>query len=142
MSQSMAPQPIPPQRTYKVKSIFSNFFVVEDGVISFSLKDITYIGCILISAVILIELFLACHYGYFECSRSYLPMISDVIRLPYFDRVFCISATFFTMTVFQSDVRAFNKIIYGLASSCESDFMVILGIIATFALPGIGFFDD
>jgi len=45
-----------------------------------------------------------------------LPMISDVICLHLYDRVFCILATFFCLATYQADVRAFYKRLYGIAS--------------------------
>ncbi len=44
----------------EVKSIFAPFFIVEDGVISFSLRDLTIIGCVSISVALLTMLYQTC----------------------------------------------------------------------------------
>lgn len=77
-----------------------------------------------------------------ECVYPVLPMISDVICLPFYDRIFCLLSCFFTFAVFQVDCRAFYNRLYGIASDCENDTLLVLGIIATFTLPAIGFFDE
>ena len=69
-------------------------------------------------------------------------MISDVICLPFYDRIFCLLSCFFTMACFQVDCRAFYKRLYGIASDCQNDTLLGLGIIASFALPLIGYFDE
>jgi len=71
-----------------------------------------------------------------------LPMISDVICLHLFDRIFCILSTFFCLATYQADVRAFYKKLYGIASDCENDTLLVLGLISTFTLPMIGYFDE
>jgi len=69
-------------------------------------------------------------------------MISDVICLHLYDRVFCILATFFCFCTYQADVRAFYKKLYGIASDSQNDWLLILGIISTVTLPMIGYFDE
>jgi len=69
-------------------------------------------------------------------------MISDVICLPFYDRIFCLLSMFFTFGCFQIDCRAFFHRLHGIASDCENDTLLTLGLIATFALPAIGFFDE
>jgi hypothetical protein len=39
-------------------------------------------------------------------------------------------------------VRAFYSRLYGIASDCQNDTLLVLGIITTFSLPAIGFFDE
>ena len=84
----------------------------------------------------------SCTYQYVECSRDMLPMISDVICLPLYDRVFCILATFFCLATYQADVRAFYKKLYGIASDSQNDWLLVLGLISTVTLPMIGYFDE
>ena len=93
-------QPVAPRRP--AKSLFEPFFVIEDGVISLSLKNLTVIGCLLISGSLLSMLYMTCTNGYLDkldCTER-LPMISDVICLPIYDRIFCILTIFYTLGVF------------------------------------------
>ena len=69
-------------------------------------------------------------------------MISSVICLPFYDRIFCLLACFFTFGCYQIDVRAFYNKLYGIASDCENDTMLVLGLITCFSLPAIGYFDE
>jgi len=69
-------------------------------------------------------------------------MISDVICLPFYDRIFCLLACFFTMACYQVDVRAFFHRLNGIATTCENDTLLTLGLITTVTLPAIGFFDE
>jgi hypothetical protein len=70
-----------------------------------------------------------------------VPTISSIVCKPFIDRVFCIATTFFTLVVFQSDLRAFYSKLYGLASTKQNDGVLFLGIIATVSLPCISYFD-
>lgn len=124
------------------KSYFEKFFVLQDGVISLSLRDMTLFSCIAISASLLGMLYISCTNELVECSLDLLPMISDVICLPYFDRIFCILTCFFTMAVHQVNARAFYKKLDGIASPETNDLLLILALISCVSLPAIGFFDE
>lgn len=124
------------------KSYFEKFFVIQDGVISLSLRDMTLVSCIAISASLLVMLYQSCTNQYVECSLDMLPMISDVICLPYYDRLFCILTCFFCLAVHQVNARAFYKKLNGIADPQTNDFLLILGIISCISLPMIGFFDE
>jgi hypothetical protein len=39
-------------------------------------------------------------------------------------------------------VRAFFNRLYGIASDCQNDTLLVLGVISTFSLPAIGYFDE
>jgi len=69
-------------------------------------------------------------------------MISDVICLHMYDRVFCILTTFFMLCAYQADVRAFYNKLYGIATTKQNNRMMYLGLISAFTLPMIGFFDE
>mmetsp|Transcript_9723 Transcript_9723/g.7330 ORF Transcript_9723/g.7330 Transcript_9723/m.7330 type:complete len:91 (+) Transcript_9723:199-471(+) len=90
--------------------------MVQDGVICLSLKDLTLIGCFAVTGTLLYMLYKACSEDMVECTYPVLPMISDVICLPFYDRIFCILTTFFMFTVFQADARAFYHKLQGIAS--------------------------
>jgi len=69
-------------------------------------------------------------------------MISDVICLPFYDRIFCLLTCFFTMTCYQVDCRAFFHRLNGIATTCENDTLLTLGLLTTISLPAIGYFDE
>jgi hypothetical protein len=45
-----------------------NFFVIEDGIISFSLRDLTIVSTIVISTAFLAMLYAACSNDMLKCS--------------------------------------------------------------------------
>jgi hypothetical protein len=92
-----APQPVYDATMYQRKkgsSYFEKFFVLQDGIISLSLRDLTLIGCILITASLGYMLYDNCENQYVECSwEKGIPMISGIICLPIYDRVACLLFT-------------------------------------------------
>mmetsp|Transcript_3550 Transcript_3550/g.2580 ORF Transcript_3550/g.2580 Transcript_3550/m.2580 type:complete len:180 (+) Transcript_3550:12-551(+) len=120
----------------------NKFFLTQEGVISLSLRDLTLIGCLSITVSLLYMLYKACSEDMVDCEYPVLPMISGVICLPFFDRVFCILSMFFCFTVFQADARAFYHKLQGIASQSQNDWMLGMAIIAVFTLPAIGYFDE
>jgi len=69
-------------------------------------------------------------------------MISAVICLPFWDRLFCLFAAYFAWMCHQVNIRAYYKKMYGRVSDCVNDTCMWLGIISVFSLPLIGFFDE
>jgi hypothetical protein len=92
-----------------------NFFVVDDGIISFSLRDLTIVSTIVISTAFMAMLYTACSNELLECSifgeMIVIPTISDVIALPIFDRIFILLNTIYFMGVVQVSVRAYYKLL-------------------------------
>lgn len=72
------------------ESWFEKFFVIDKGVISFSLRDLTLIGCTLLSVSISYMLYEGCSKQMVKCTEDDLPVISRVLALPFFDRIFCL----------------------------------------------------
>lgn len=78
-----------------------------------------------------------------NCSfRHHHPMVSDVICLPFFDRIWCILTTFFSYTVTQTNIRAFYKRFHGHIPESENNNMMWYGWGIVFSFPLIGFFDE
>jgi len=102
----------------------------------------TLAACLGITVSLLYMLYQNCTNQYVECVYPVLPMISDVICLPFYDRVFCLLTCFFTLACYQVDCRAFYHRLFGIATDCENDTLLVLGMISTFSLPAIGFFDE
>ena len=89
-------------------------------------------------------LYMTCTNGYLEdldCTER-LPMISDVVCLSIYDRIFCILTMFYTLGVFQTNIRANYKLLFGLSSNSTNDLMYYLGMVGAFALPMVGYFDE
>lgn len=122
----------------------NKFVVVSEGRISLSLRDLTFYMCIVTTATLLGMLYKACDDQLVYCDLPSLrvPYISDVLCLPLYDRITCILFTFFMFTVFQPHVRAFYHRLTGIASESQNTWMLITGLLATVALPGIGYFDE
>jgi len=117
----------------------------EEGTISISLKSLTSFGCLLVTGYLLGVLYLECSTHEGECSWNstvpIIPTISSIVCKPFYDRVWMFVTTFFCMTVYQTDVRAFYKKLYGKATARQNEGVCILGITATISLPCIAYFD-
>ena len=85
----------------KARAQFFHFFVVQEGVIRYSLRDLTTLCTFVITLSFLAMLYLACSNEDLECSIAELklPMISDVVALPVFDRIFILLTTVYFMGV-------------------------------------------
>ena len=134
------------QRTLHRESFF-NFFVVKDGVISFSLRDLTLTLTLLISASFLGMLYRVCSEGQLRCSLTYgdlaLPMISDILALPMYDRVFILLNTVYFMGVHQLNVRAhYKRLTDAGVDELSNDLLFYAGFTSCFSLPLIGVFDN
>lgn len=70
-----------------------------------------------------------------------LPMISDVVALPMYDRVFIMMSSIYCMGVHQVNVRAFYKRMHGVISLNSNYVLFYAGITSCFTLPMIGVFD-
>ena len=123
--------------------MFDNFFIIQEGVISYSLKDITLFGCVLVSSSILYMLYQSCNDGTATCEFGVkLPMISGLLKLPLYDRVTCMIFTFYSFCVLQANLRSYYKRLYGISPTSSLDSMYFFGVLATFSLPLIGYFDE
>mmetsp|Transcript_20401 Transcript_20401/g.19381 ORF Transcript_20401/g.19381 Transcript_20401/m.19381 type:complete len:236 (+) Transcript_20401:188-895(+) len=102
----------------------------------------TLVACIVITVTLLYFLYATCTDGTFTCSKEFLPMVSDTVCLPFYDRIFCLSTTFMMYACFQVDIRAFYHLLSGVATERQNNFLLLLGFLATICLPAIGFFDE
>ena len=87
------------ERTHDTKEIpfFERFWVTENGVISVSVRNLTVIGCMILTVNLLANLYVACEYELVECTFDNFPGISSVVGLPLWDRLICLTATFYCM---------------------------------------------
>jgi len=69
----------PKQATYK--SFFAQWFVVEEGVISVSLRNLTIVSALTITLTLIAILIASCNDGTgdYKCTIADWPMVSDVI---------------------------------------------------------------
>jgi hypothetical protein len=128
------------------RETFFNFFVVRDGIISFSLRDFTMTCNLVISVSFLAMLYQACSEEQLQCNFELdnlnIPMISDVVALPIFDRVFILLNTIYFMGVHQVNIRAFYKRLNDAGvSELHNDLLFYAGMASCFSLPLIGVFD-
>lgn len=137
----------------KYRSCCAGFFVKEDGVISLSLKTLTLIGTITLTVALFTMLYITCRDDLLTkyhnipkeeaCSfEHHNPMVSDVICLPFFDRIWCILTTFFALSVMQVNIRAFYKRFHGIISVEDNNSMIAWGWALCISFPLIGFFDE
>ena len=99
---------------------------------------------VIVTVSLLTMLYIACttYENHNACSVSRFPMVSGIIRQPMFDRVWCIVSTFFALTVLQTNVRAFYKVMHGVVDPEKNKNILHWGLIMCFSLPQIGYFDD
>ena len=107
-----------------------------------SLKDLTLIMGILISASLLIKLYLSCSAGTFECTTQNFPMVSTIIAQEMYNRLFIFLTAVFMFGVQQTNLRAFYKKLYGVIPNSQNDNMFWLGTASCLSLPLIGIFDE
>ena len=69
-------------------------------------------------------------------------MVSDIICLHIYDRIFVLSTTFYALAVHQCSVRGYYSKMYGITSDESNDVLLVLGMISAFSLPLIGIFDE
>ncbi len=126
------------------KSAFSSWFVVEEGVISISLRSITIFFSVFITAVLLVMLYLSCNDGTgdYKCTIQDWPMISDIVVQEMYDRTFLLLTAVFMFGVQQVNLRAFYKQLYGKISNGRNDTMMYVGMISMVGLPMVGMFDE
>jgi hypothetical membrane protein len=102
----------------------------------------TVILGLLISITLLAELYITCSNGTFECTTKSFPMVSTVIALEMYDRVFILLTVILMFGIQQTNIRAFYKKLYGIIPDHENDNLMNIGLISCVALPLIGIFDE
>lgn len=87
-------------------------------------------------------LYVSCSFEFNECSWTAIPMISDVIRDPMFDRIFILLNTSYFIGIHQVNVRALYSRFHGIISLKVNEMLFYAGMASSFSLPLIGFFDN
>jgi hypothetical protein len=70
-----------------------------------------------------------------------VPTISDIVAKPFIDRIWMFVVTFFTMAVFQCEIRANYFKLHNIASTFNNNGTFFLGILSVFSLPCLAYFD-
>jgi len=98
----------------------------------------------MITIDLLANLMVACNQELVLCDLDLwiFPMISSVICLPFWDRIFCLLTVLFAWSVQLGNIRAMYKKLYGIADDCTNDALMFLGLISLITLPLIGYFDE
>jgi Frag1/DRAM/Sfk1 family len=125
-------------------SWFSQWFVMEDGVISVSLKNMTILFALTITGALVAMLVASCNDGKgdYICTFKEWPMVSDVIVQEMYNRTFILLTAIFMFGVQQVNLRAFYKQLYGKISNGRNDTMMYIGLASMVALPMVGIFDE
>ena len=124
------------------KSIFDIFFIVQDGLISYSLKSTTIIVGLTIISILLGELYYVCSTGARDCSPKVFPTISKtIITYEEFNKIFLVSVTLFSWAVVSSIVRSFYKMLHGVISVGTNNTYMAFGYVIVASFPLIGIFD-
>ncbi len=122
-------------------SFWERFWVTENGVISISVRNMTIIACFLLTANLIANLYFVCSWGDLTCSKENFPYPSEVVGMRYWDRLICLTATFYCMGAHQIAIRCFYKKLYGKISHPQNDFLLIVGIVTVVSTPAIAYFD-
>ena len=69
-------------------------------------------------------------------------MISDLLKLPLYDRITCMLFTFYSFVILQSNMRSYYKRLWGISSTSTLDWIYWFGMAATVSLPVIGYCDE
>jgi hypothetical protein len=114
----------------------------ESGVLSFGLTQITLVFVIIIQISFAIMFTVSCKYDFNKCTWDSIPMISDVIADPIFDRVFILLNTAYFVGIHQVNVRSLYSRFHGIISDKYNDRLFYVGLVSSFSLPMIGVFDN
>jgi hypothetical protein len=133
-----------PATATQYKSFFEKWFVLEDGVISISLRDMTIVSGLTITINLLIMLIASCNDGTgdYKCTLADWPMVSDIIVQEMYNRTFILMTAVFMYGIQQVNLRAFYKQLYGKISNGRNDTMMYIGLASMVALPMVGIFDE
>lgn len=72
-------------------------------------------------------------------------MISDFLKMPFYDRIFCLLSTFMCLTCMLGNIRAVHAVLYTPSQNAadgSNDILFYCGLAATIALPMVGYFDE
>ena len=120
--------------------------IIDDkGTINVSLRDQSIFACLSMTAFLVFIGAYGCYTGEAVCNSEHFPMISDFLKLPFYDRIFCLLSTFLCLSCMIGNIRAVYAMLYPVcdeAKDWSNDVLFWLGVVGAFALPMVGFFDE
>ncbi len=122
-------------------SLFASYFKVQEGIISTPTKTVTIYSAWVVVLCLVVFFLRACYLGDVECSETHLPMISDILALPHYEKIFAAVATSWFILTINPNVRAFYYRLDGRISRSYNNFLLILGYISSFNLIMVGILD-
>lgn len=123
------------------ESLFNKWFVVEEGTISISQRNLTIISGFIVTGYLAIMLAWCCYDGEVSCEIWHLPDISELGKRHPWDRLYCLIMTFHCMTCLQGNIRAFYKLNYDNKDQGWNRTIYWIGFVGTFLLPPVGYLD-
>eukprot|EP00997_Jenningsia_sp_PLL12_P005830 NODE_2363_length_937_cov_44.546171_g1943_i0.p1 GENE.NODE_2363_length_937_cov_44.546171_g1943_i0~~NODE_2363_length_937_cov_44.546171_g1943_i0.p1 ORF type:complete len:303 (+),score=70.43 NODE_2363_length_937_cov_44.546171_g1943_i0:32-910(+) len=123
-------------------SAFNAFFVLEDGVISLSLRWMTTVASALVAGVIVGSTFVCWYLDFITIDATHWPFISDISGLPLFSRMYCLVFMLYALGVQQTNVRAHYAFLAPHVSPLYNAAVLITGFAAVLILPLIYYWDE
>ena len=122
--------------------------VVNDGVVSFSLKDMSFLISAVVTSLLMYLLYNSCQHPdkipnhQIECKSYNFPWVSEVVGQTLMtNRLFTLSTTILMWGVNQQNIRVYFKMLYGKINDKENDALLVLGYVSCIAMPLLGLFD-
>lgn len=146
-SQVLDSQPIirPAPRRLRGTGCCNRFIIDDNGTISISLRDQSIFACVSMTAFLVFIGTYGCYTGEAVCDDEHFPMISDFLKLQFYDRIFCLLSTFLCLSCMLGNIRAVYSMLYPICQQTKdssNDILFWLGLVGSFALPMVGFFDE
>ena len=123
------------------KSLFSSFFVFDDGVISINLRSLTILGSVMIWTFLLYILYETYVNQYLPIDLEHPPTISALVGLPIWDKVANLLFIFYAFGIRQANVRCFYKIFYGTVEDSTNNYYYNIGMLTCIVFTAISYFD-
>ncbi len=112
-------------------------------IIAIPLKPLTVATEIVVTITLLLFLVVGCQtIEGIDCSVSHLPMISDILKVHMYDRIFVMGITFHSYFIFFGNVRAFYTRFQGVFNPNVNTTLYWLGVAAAVAIPFVGIIDE
>jgi hypothetical protein len=147
LGQNLDQTPVLRQAPKRVRSTgcCNKLYIDDDGVVSLSLRDMSIFGCLLVTVFLVYIGYVGCTTGQAVCNDDHFPMISDFLKMPFYDRIFCLLTTFLCLTCMSGNIRVVYSVLAvpsQQAGDWQNDVLLVCGIVASFALPLVGYFDE
>ena len=116
-------KPIVKEHNHYRETYLNGLIVVNDGVVSFSLKDMSFLISVIVTGLLMYLLYTSCQNPdvipnhQIECQAYNFPWVSEVVsQTNMSNRLFILSTTILMWGVNQQNIRAYYKMLYGKIS--------------------------